>query len=83
MRYGGTDLIAEDGVSDTDVWGSDFSSFTSQEGGSRESDCAKRAYEGVNCDVDLTDLGVDSTVNSGRFTMVLSLIHISEPTRPY
>ena len=33
MRYGGTDLIAEDGVSDTDVWGSDFSSFTSQEGG--------------------------------------------------
>ena len=70
MRYGGTDLIAEDGVSETDVWGSDFSSFTSQEGGTRKSDCAERAYGGVDCEVDLTDPGVDSTASSGRFTMV-------------
>ena len=69
MRYGGTDLIAEDGVSDKDVWGSDFSSFTSQEGETRKSDCEERVYEDVDCGVNLTDLGVNSTVN-GRFTMV-------------
>ena len=71
MRYGGTDLIAEDGVSDTDVWGSDFSSFTSQEGGTRKGDYAERAYGGVDCGVNMTDLGIDSTASSGRFTMAV------------
>ena len=52
MRYDGTDLIGEDGVSETDVWGSDFSSFSSQEGGTRKSDCAERAYGGVDWEVD-------------------------------
>ena len=64
MRYGGDDLVGGDGVSDKDVWGSDFSGRT------RKSDCEERVYEAVDCGVDLTDLGVDSTVNSGRFTMV-------------
>ena len=69
MRYDGTDLIAEDGVSETDVWGSDFSSFSSQEGGTRKGDYAERAYGGVDCGVNMTDPGIDSTASSGRFTM--------------
>ena len=71
MRYGGTDLIADDGVSDTDVWGSDFSSFTSQEGGTRKSNWAERTYGGVDCEVNMTDPGIDSTASSGRFTMAV------------
>ena len=71
MRYDGTDLIGEDGVSETDVWGSDFSSFSSQEGGARKGDYAERAYGGVDCGVNMTDPGIDSTASSGRFTMAV------------
>ena len=71
MRYDGTDLIGEDGVSETDVWGSDFSSFSSQEGGTRKGDYAERAYGGVDCGVNMTDPGIDSTASSGRFTMAV------------
>ena len=89
MRYDGTDLIGEDGVSETDVWGSDFSSFSSQEGGTRKSNWAERTYGGVDCEVNMTDPGIDSTASSGRFTMAVgergdravSYTHLTLPTK--
>ena len=49
----------------------------------RKGGASSGIFSGLNCGTGSSDIAEIVAINRGRVAQALSLIHISEPTRPY